>query len=347
MKISVREAAYYIGGTIFGDENLSFNNVAKIEEAENGDLTFLYLSSYEKYFSTTKASVIIVKPDFKKTRDDITYIQVENPNVAFQKIIIKYFNNLPQLSTSPHNLVVSPTAVIGKNVKFGNNVVIKDRTVVEDNSFIFDNTVILEDCFIGEGSIIYPNVSIREKCSIGKNVIIHSGVVIGSDGFGFTPDEKGVYFKVPQIGNVIIEDNVEIGANTAIDRAAMGSTVIKRGSKIDNLVQIGHNVIVGENTVISGQTGISGSTKIGNNSILAGQVGLAGHLEIGDKVIIGAQSGVSKSITKPGMYFGYPAKEMAIALRTEAHIRNLPKYAERIKDLENKISELEKKINKE
>lgn len=347
MKISVREAADFIGGTILGDENLSFNNVAKIEEAKNGDLTFLYLSSYEKYFSTTKASVIIVKSEFKKTRDDITYIQVENPNVAFQKIIIKYFNSLPQLSTSPHNLVVSPTAVIGKNVKFGNNVVIKDRTVVEDNSFIFDNTVILEDCFIGEGSIIYPNVSIREKCSIGKNVIIHSGVVIGSDGFGFTPDEKGVYFKVPQIGNVIIEDNVEIGANTAIDRAAMGSTVIKKGSKIDNLVQIGHNVVVGENTVISGQTGISGSTKIGNNSILAGQVGLAGHLEIGDKVIIGAQSGVSKSITKPGMYFGYPAKEMAIALRTEAHIRNLPKYAERIKDLENKISELEKKINKE
>ncbi len=345
MEISVKEAADFIGGSVFGDKNLTFSNVAKIEEAKKGDLTFLYLSSYEKFFPTTKASIIIVKPDFKKTREDLTYIFVENPNVAFQKIIVKYFSKLPELSVTPKNIFISQTAKIGKNVKFGNNVVVKDRTVIEDNSFIFDNTVILEDCFIGDGTIIYPNVSIRENCKIGKNVIIHSGTSIGSDGFGFTPDENGVYFKVPQIGNVVIEDNVEIGSNVSIDRAALGSTVIRKGAKIDNLVQIAHNVVIGENTVISGQTGISGSTKIGKNCILAGQVGLAGHLEISDKIIIGAQSGVSKSLTKPGMYFGYPAKEISTALRTEAHIRNLPKYADRIKELENKIAELEKKNN--
>ena len=317
MEISIKEAADFIGGIILGDENLTFRNVAKINEAESGDLTFLYLSAYEKFFPTTKASIIIVKPEFKKTRDDITYITVENPNVAFQKIIIKFFNKEPHLSSQHQNVSISETAKIGKNVKFGNNVVIKD------------------------------NSEMRENCKLGKNAIIHSGTVIGSDGFGFTPDENGVYFKVPQIGNVIIEDNVEIGSNVSIDRAALGSTVIKNGAKIDNLVQIAHNVVIGENTVISGQTGISGSTKIGKNCILAGQVGLAGHIEIGDKIIIGAQTGVSKSISKPGMYFGYPAKEISTALRTEAHIRNLPKYAERIKELENKILELEKKINNE
>ena len=347
MEISIKEAADFIGGIILGDENLTFRNVAKINEAESGDLTFLYLSAYEKFFPTTKASIIIVKPEFKKTRDDITYITVENPNVAFQKIIIKFFNKEPHLSSQHQNVSISETAKIGKNVKFGNNVVIKDNSEIGNDCIIFDNTVILENCKIGDGTIIYPNVTLRENCKLGKNAIIHSGTVIGSDGFGFTPDENGVYFKVPQIGNVIIEDNVEIGSNVSIDRAALGSTVIKNGAKIDNLVQIAHNVVIGENTVISGQTGISGSTKIGKNCILAGQVGLAGHIEIGDKIIIGAQTGVSKSISKPGMYFGYPAKEISTALRTEAHIRNLPKYAERIKELENKILELEKKINNE
>jgi len=174
------------------------------------------------------------------------------------------------------------------------------------------------------------------------SVIIHAGSVIGSDGFGFNPDDKGVYHKVPQMGNVILEDDVDIGANVTIDRAALGSTIIKRGVKIDNLVQLGHNVVIGEDSVIAAQTGISGSTKIGNHCILAGQVGVAGHVEIGDNIVLLAQSGVSKSLKKPGLYFGSPAKEQKTSHRLEAHIRNLPDYAERIRNLENEINALKK-----
>jgi UDP-3-O-[3-hydroxymyristoyl] glucosamine N-acyltransferase len=203
--------------------------------------------------------------------------------------------------------------------------------------------VILENVEIGDNVLIFPTVTIRENSKIGNNVIIHSGSVIGSDGFGYTPNEKGEYVKIPQIGNVIIEDDVEIGSNVSIDRAMLGSTIIKKGSKIDNLVQIAHNVIIGENTAISAQTGVSGSTEIGNNVIVAGQVGFADHLVIADKVIVAAKSGVSKSLTKPGIYFGSPAKEHREALRLEGHIRSLPDYAAKIKELEKRIEELSKR----
>jgi len=204
----------------------------------------------------------------------------------------------------------------------------------------------LNNVEIGNNSLIYQNVSIRENSKIGNRVIIHSGTVIGSDGFGFNPDENGVYKKVPQIGNVIIEDDVELGSNVSVDRAAVGSTIIKRGAKVDNLVQIAHNVMVGEDTVIASQTGISGSTKIGNHCILAGQVGIVGHIEINDNVIIMAKTGIPKSIKKPGKYFGYPAKELQTALRLEAHIRNLPNYVDKIKNLESEINLLKERLDK-
>jgi len=197
---------------------------------------------------------------------------------------------------------------------------------------------------VGENSILFQNISVREDCKIGKRVIIHPGAVIGADGFGYQKDEKGVYIKVPQIGNVIIEDDVEIGANTTIDRAALGSTVIMKGAKIDNLVQIAHNVSVGKNTVISAQSGVSGSVKIGNNVIVAGQVGIAGHLEITDNVILMAQSGVPKTISKPGLYFGTPSKEAKTAKILEAHFRNFPEYVDRIKNLEEEIKRLKEEI---
>ena len=199
---------------------------------------------------------------------------------------------------------------------------------------------------VRDGTILFQNVSVREDCKIGKRVIIHPGTVIGADGFGYQKDAEGVYHKVPQIGNVIVEDDVEIGANSTIDRAALGSTIIGKGSKIDNLVQIAHNVSLGNNTIMSAQSGISGSVKVGNNSIIAGQVGISGHLEIGDNVILIAQSGVSKSITKPGIYFGSPAKEFKIAKILEAHFRNIPEYVERIKKLEEEIRKL-KEDNKQ
>lgn len=346
MVIKIEEASSIIGGKIFGNTKLEINNLAKIEEAEKGDLTFLYHPAYEKYFDTTKASAIIVKPGFNKTREDITYIEAEDPNKAFSKLIIQYFTPEFNLTGIDKSAFVHPNANLGNNVALGKNVVVSSGCKIGDNTKIYHNTVLLEGVEIGSDCLIFQNVSIREKCKLGNRVIIHPGTVIGADGFGFFTDDKNVYHKIPQIGIVEIEDDVELGANVAIDRAALGKTIIKKGVKIDNLVQIAHNVVVGENTVISSQTGISGSTKIGNNCILAGQVGLIGHIEIADNVVIMAQSGISKSITKPGYYFGYPAKDLNTSKKLEAHFRNLPAYADKIKQLENQIKELKEQLDK-
>jgi len=346
MPIHIKDIAGLINGRIVGNKDISFNNIAKIEEAKEHDLSFIYLPAYEKYFDTTKASVVLVKPGFKKSRNDITLIEVEAPDKAFLKIILKYFTPEFKLEGIDKTAFVHPNAKLGNSVALGKNVVVSAGCVIGDNTKIFHNTVLYDNVEVGSECLFFSNISIREDCKVGNRVILHSGVVIGSDGFGFNPDEKGVYQKVPQIGNVVLEDDVEIGSNVSIDRAALGSTAIKRGTKIDNLVQIAHNVVVGEDTVISSQTGISGSTKIGNNCIIAGQVGIVGHIEIGDKVVLMAQSGISKSITKPGYYFGYPAKEIKQARILEAHIRNLPGYSDRIKQLEEEIIELKELIKK-
>lgn len=345
MQLTIKEIAELTNASIVGNENLIINNLAKIEEAIEGSLTYLYLPQFEKYFSTTKGSAIFVKPDFIRTRNDITYLIVNEPQKAYLQILTKYFSPVFKLEGIDKTAFIHPTAKIGNNVGIGKNVVISANCKIGDNAIIYHNTVLLENVEIGNDTLIFPNVSIRENCKIGNKVIIHSSTVIGSDGFGYSKNEKGEYLKIPQIGNVVIEDDVEIGSNVSIDRAALGSTLIKRGTKIDNLVQVGHNVVVGENTAISAQTGISGSTKIGNNCILAGQVGIVDHIEITDNVIIGAQSGIPKSIKKPGLYFGYPARELKESLRTEAHIRNLENYVNRIKQLEEKIKILEEKLN--
>lgn len=344
MNIKISDAAALIDGRIIGDENLIIKGLAKIEEAEQGELTFLYLSSYEKYLNTTKASAVIVKPGFNRTRDDITYIEADDPNKSFFKLVIHYLSPDFNLSGISPDARIHPTAVIGKNVSVGHNVVISAGCKIGDNTKIYHNTVIMDNSEIGEDSLLFSNISIRENCIIGKRAIIHSGVVVGSDGFGFYPDEKGVFHKIPQVGNVIIEDDVELGANVCIDRASLGSTLIKRGVKLDNMVQVAHNVVIGEDTVISAQTGISGSCKVGKNCMIAGQVGIVGHIEIADKVVIIAQSGVSKGLSKPGTYIGSPAKEFKHGLRLEGHIRSLPEYADKIKELEEKIKLLEDKL---
>ena len=344
MKLSIKTLAKLVNGKIYGSEETTISYVARISEAAKGDLTFLYLPAYEKYFKTTHASAILVKTGFNKSRSDITYIEVDEPDKAFAKIIEEYFSPEFILSGIDKSAFVDKSAQIGKNVALGKNAVISAGCKIGANAKIFHNTVLLENVEVGEGTIIFQNVSIREDCKVGKRNIIHPGAVIGSDGFGFNPDEKGIYRKVPQIGNVVLEDDIEIGANVTIDRAAIGSTLIKSGVKIDNLVQIAHNVTIEENTVISAQTGVSGSTKIGKNCIVAGQVGLIGHIEIGDKVVLMAQSGISKSITKPGYYFGSPAKEFKTALRLEAHIRSLPEYVQRIKLLEEEIKLLKEQL---
>ncbi len=346
MKIGIQEIAKLVSGKLTGNSEISVSNLARIDEAGKGDLTFLYLPAYEKFFSSTKASAIIVKQGFEKSRSDLTYIEVEHPEKVFFELLRTYFSPTFPLEGIDTSAYVHPDAQLGENVALGKNVVISAGCKIGSNAKIFHNSVLLEEVEIGDGTLIFQNVSVREKCKIGGRVIIHPGTVIGSDGFGFNPDEKGVYHKIPQIGNVIIEDDVEIGSNVSIDRAAMGSTIIKQGVKIDNLVQIAHNVFIGENTVISSQSGISGSTKVGKNCILAGQVGLVGHIEISDNSILMAQSGISKSVKKPGKYFGSPAKELSTALRLEAHLRNLPDYVERIKELESQVKSLIKELKK-
>lgn len=340
MKINIREIASLVNGTITGEVNLEINNVSKIEDAKPGELTFLYLPAFEKYFTTTKASAIIVKTGFSKTRNDITYIEVESPEKSFFAILKKYFTPDFPLNGVDSSSFIHPTARLAKNVAIGKNVVISSGCKIGANTKVFHNTVILENVSLGNDCLIHSNVSIREDCVIGNNVIIHSGTVVGSDGFGYTPNVTNEYEKIPQIGNVIIEDDVELGSNVSIDRAAMGSTIIKRGCKIDNLVQIAHNVILGEDTVVSAQTGISGSTRIGKHCILAGQAGLVGHIELGDNVVITAQSGVSKSILKPGYYSGSPAMEMRSYQKMQAQVRFIPDYADRIKELESELKKL-------
>lgn len=345
MKVKLKLAADFVGGVVIGDPEIEISGIAKIEEAKEGDLTFLYLPLYEKFLSTTKASAVIIGPEFKKTRNDITYIEVKNPNIALQKIIISFLKPKINLTGISPSASIDSTAKIGNNVAIGKNVVVEAGCVIGDNSIIYHNTAILENVKIGDNCLIYTNVSIRENCVLGNNVIIHSNTVIGSDGFGYIPDERGVYNKVPQIGNVVLEDDVELGSNVSIDRAALGSTLIKKGVKIDNLVQIAHNVVIGEHSGIASQTGIAGSTTIGKHCILAGQVGVTGHIELADQVIITAQSGVSKSISKPGKYRGSPAQDMSQWLKVEAHLRNIPVYAEKIKKLEEKIAFLEKEFS--
>jgi UDP-3-O-[3-hydroxymyristoyl] glucosamine N-acyltransferase len=345
MNLVLQEVSDFIGGKITGNSNLVIKNLAKIEEAQPGDLTFLYLPIYEKFLASTKASAVIIKTGFNKKRDDISYIETAEPNKAFFKLINRYFApDFPLKGIDP-TASIDPSVKTGKNIAVGKNVVISSGCSIGNNVKIFHNTVILEDVEIGNDCLVFQNISIREKCKIGNRCIIHANTVIGSDGFGYEQDEKGAFQKISQIGNVVIEDDVEIGSNVSIDRASIGSTLIKRGTKIDNLSQIAHNVIIGENTIISSQVGISGSTKVGNNCFILGQVGLTGHIEIGDKVILIAQSGVSKSILKEGTYFGSPAKEVKTAFQIEAHIRNLPKYSEKITQLEKQIKELNVKLN--
>ncbi|QQS36733.1 MAG: UDP-3-O-(3-hydroxymyristoyl)glucosamine N-acyltransferase [Ignavibacteriales bacterium] len=345
INLKLEDAAAFVGGKISGNKNLNITNVARIDEANSGDLTFLYLPAYEKYFQTTKASAILVKPGFKLKRDDISLIEVEDPNKAFYKIIIRYFTPEFRIDGIDPTAFVHPTARLGKSTGLGKNVIISEGCEIGDNVNIFHNTVILPNVKIGDDSLLFQNISIRENCILGKRVIIHAGTVIGSDGFGFYPDEKGVYHKIPQIGNVVIEDDVELGSNVSVDRAALGSTIIRKGVKIDNLVQVAHNVEIGENTVISSQSGISGSTKVGNDCQIGGQVGIVGHVEIADHVLLAAQSGVSKGISKPGAYFGAPAKEIKLAMKLEAHIRNLPNYSQTITELQKEIKSLKDEIN--
>ena len=325
MEFTAKQIADFVGGRVEGNEQAVVNTFAKIEEGKEGAISFLSNPKYTNYLYETKASIVLVNDDLVLEHPvSATLIRVKNAYECVAKLLQMYAATMPKKSGIHPLAFVAETAEVGKDVYIGPFAVIGEHVK------------------IGEGSMIFPNVTIYDGCQIGNHVTIHAGAVIGADGFGFAPNVDG-YEKIPQLGIVVIEDNVEIGANTCIDRSTMGQTVIHRGVKLDNLVQIAHNCEVGANTVMSAQVGLAGSTKVGEWCMFGGQVGLAGHLTIGDHVNLGGQSGVSGNI-KPGQtLIGSPAMEPSIFFKSSAIFRKLPEMYKEINDLRKELEELKKK----
>ena len=339
MKFTAEQIAGILDGEVVGNPNAEVYKLAKIEEGVQGSLTFLSNPKYLNYIYSTQASITIVNATFEPEQPIITtLIKVEDAYKAFSKLL-EYYNQVKLMKsgieqpsvisenvTYGDNLYLGSFCYVGKNVKIGNNVKIYPNTFIGDNAIVGDNC------------ILFAGVRIYSETEIGANCTIHSGSIIGSDGFGFAPSEDGTFTKIPQIGNVILEDNVDVGSCTTIDRATLGSTIIRKGVKLDNQIQIAHNVEIGENTVIASQTGIAGSTKIGKNCMIGGQVGIVGHITIGDNVRIQAQSGIGKSLKDGETVQGSPAFNYSDFSKSFVHFRNFPKI---VSDLENLKKKLE------
>ena len=342
MTFSAAQIALLINGTIEGNPDAVVSSFGKIEEAGEGQLSFLANPKYEDYIYTTKASVIIINQSLTlKQAVNSTLLRVADAYTAFATLLAKYQEiQQQQLSGIQDPSYIAKTATYGKNVFIGAFTYLGEKVKVGDNTKIYPNTFIGDNVSIGDNCVIHPGVKIYHDCNVGNHVTIHAGTVIGSDGFGFAPQADGSFKKVPQIGNVVIENNVEIGANATIDRATIGSTLIKSGAKLDNLIQIAHNVEVGNSTVIAAQSGVSGSTKIGNGVMIGGQAGIVGHIQIGDGARINAQSGVSKSIDPGKAVTGSPAYDYTSALRSQAVNRKLPDLEKRVKELEELVKQL-------
>jgi len=343
IEFSLEQVAQILNGTVKGDVNKKVWNIAKIEEGKEGDISFLSNPKYENHIYTTEASAVIVSKDFTPKQEiKASLIVVENAYSSFTVLLQEYdriisfsksgiedFAVKHESSTEGSGTYRASFSYIGENCKIGDNVKIYPHAYVGDN------------CEIGSNTIIYSGAKIYKDTKIGENCVIHSGAVLGSDGFGFAPQEDGTYKTIPQIGNVILGDNVSIGANTVVDCATLGSTLIKKGAKIDNLIQIAHNCEIGENTVMAAQSGAAGSTKVGNNCVIGGQVGLGGHLTIADKTSFGAQTGIGKSIKKPGQVFqGSPGIPLKDYYKAYAVFKNLPDLSKRIAELEEKTVNL-------
>jgi len=336
MKATIQQVAQLVGGELVGDGSVEVSNIKAIDEAGPGDLAFILHPKYAGLLKDAKASCVIVPEEIDKAGCPI--IRVKSPSIAFKKIV-----DVVMAGKVPHPKGIHPTALVSDKAKLGKGVSVGAYTVIEAGAVIGDGAIIYPLCYvghasaIGEGSLIYSHVSIRENVKIGARVIIHSGTVIGADGFGYE-STSGVHLKIPQIGGVIIEDDVELGANVTVDRAKFAFTKIGKGTKVDNLVQIAHNVEVGPHCIIVAQCGISGSTVLGHHVILAGQVGVVDHVKIGDQCIVTAQSGVTKPI-KPGtVVLGTPAREIHEARKTFALTRKLPDIYERLKKIEEKLN---------
>lgn len=343
MTFTAFQVALLINGKVEGDEKASVSSFGKIEEALPGQLAFLANPKYEEYLYTTGASVIIVN-DAQELKQpvDAALIRVPDAYSAFATLLQKYQEIVAQQMTGiqqPSH--ISETAKVGDNVFVGAFAWLGDNVRVGSNVKLFPGVYLGNNVTVGDNTILHPGVKIYHDCTIGKNVVVHAGTVIGGDGFGFAPQADGSYKKIPQIGNVVVEDYVEIGSNATIDRATIGSTIIKKGAKLDNLIQIAHNVEVGSHTVIAAQAGVSGSTKVGSNVLIGGQAGIVGHIQIADGSKINAQSGVSKTIKTPNtVVTGSPAFDYTSALRSQALSRNLPEMEKRIAVLEKMVQQL-------
>lgn len=340
MNFTAKEIAKLLNGKVEGNTETTVIKLAKIEEGEPGSLSFLANPKYTQYLYTTKASIVIVSKDFKPEKKvDATLIKVDNAYSAFARLLELYNKIKLDKKGISSGAFISDSAKTGNDVYIGDFTYIGKNVEIGDNSKIYPHVYLGDNVKIGNNTTIFAGVKIYSDNFIGNNCVIHSGVIIGSDGFGFAPQEDNNYKKVAQIGNVIIEDNVEIGANTTIDRATLGSTIIRKGVKLDNLIQVAHNVEIGENTVIAAQTGISGSTTIGKNCMIAGQVGIIGHLNIGNNVKIAAQSGVSTNLKDDSIVFGSPAFEAGRYKKAYVHFRNLQKIVKRIDELEKALKQ--------
>jgi len=348
MTYTARQIADFLQGTVEGDDSVIIFNVSKIEEGTPGTLTFLANPKYTPYIYETKASVVLVNNDFIPEQPiSATLIRVENAYACLAKLLELVSTARKTKTGIDTRTSIDSTATIGENAYVGCFSVIGEGTVIGDNAQIHPQVYIGERVSIGNDCVLYPGVKIMDDCVIGNGCIFQSGAVIGGDGFGFAPQTEGNYTKIAQIGNVIIEDNVEIGANTTIDRATMGSTIIHRGVKLDNLIQVAHNVEIGENTVVAAQTGFAGSTKVGRNCMFGGQVGFAGHIKIADGVHIGAQSGISNSITDASTpYLGYPAIQARQFARSFAVYKKLPELNLEVFALRKEVIKLNDLIKK-
>ncbi len=343
MQFTAAQISMLINGKLEGDPTLAVHSFGKIEEAVSGQLSFLANPKYEEYLYCTKASVIIINESLVlKQNIKNTLIRVPDAYSAFATLLTKYQELMTQQLTGIQEpSYIAKTASIGEQVFIGAFAHIGEHVKIGKQVKIFPGVVLGDNVQVGDNTILHAGVKIYHDCTIADHVVVHAGAVIGSDGFGFAPQGDGTFKKVPQIGNVVVESHVEIGANATIDRATMGSTIIRTGAKLDNLVQIAHNVEVGSNTVIAAQTGVSGSTKIGKSVMIGGQTGIAGHLTIADGSKINGQSGITKNIKEPNRTLtGTPADDFTRSLRAQAHLRNLPELEKRVKELEKLVEQL-------
>lgn len=345
MEFSAATIAGFLKGEIEGNPETIVNTIAKIEEGHAGALSFLANPKYEHYLYSTKSSIVLVNRSFVPSgKVEPTLIKVDDAYEAFASLLRLVDQARPRKKGIHATAVIEPTAKIGSDEYIGAYAYLGENCHVGDGCSIYPHVYIGDNVKIGKNCTLNPGVKIYHDCVVGDNCTIHAGTVIGSDGFGFAPQSESEFMKIPQLGNVVLEDNVEIGANAAIDRATMGSTVIRKGVKLDNLIQIGHNVEIGENTVMAGQTGIAGSTKVGKNCMFAGQVGIAGHLKIADGTKIGAQSGIPGDIRKENtILLGYPAIDHKDFVRASIVFKHLPEISRKLAELEKQIELLKKK----